>query len=79
MKRSNKIAKSKRVSMSKAKLAETGEALEIAGTMAEIEGASVLRAADEEGPGEYQARDAHPDGGIAGLYAGEGRNRWLTP
>ena len=36
------MAKSKRVSMSKAKLAETGETLEIAGTMAEIEGAEEM-------------------------------------
>ena len=36
------MSKSKRLSVSKAKLAETGEVLEIAGTMAEIEGVDLV-------------------------------------
>ena len=60
------MAKSKRVSMSKAKLAETGEELEIAGTMAEIEGADEMA----EGVADLQVAKAAGAIGVAEVAAG---------
>ena len=60
------MAKSKRVSVSKAKLAETGEELEVAGAMTEVEGAT--------GDGRRAARSAggksRPVVGVAAVAAG---------
>ena len=60
------MARSKRVSVSKAKLAKTGEELEIAGMMAEIDGAAEMA----EGAQDLQVAKAAVAVGVAEVAAG---------